>query len=195
MMGICRVHMDIGRLARTLCLGTMIGTGIIAPGCASAQRNTEHDRRAGDVREFVAFYSAEVEPLNCQNDADLVITRLQPRLDHIRQHSFMSYGLSGEEQETLAQAYTDLGMAFYCRAVLSGAQENYESAIRYSRDALAIKGNDAGLLTNLGLIYYAMERYDSAAASFQQALNVEPYNSSARGMRDIALERSRENRR
>jgi len=181
--------MDIGGLARTLFLGTVLGAG-----CVSAQRNAEHERQVAEVRDVVAFYSAQVEPLNCEIDADVVITRLQPRLDRLRQHSFVSYGLNVDEEDALANAFMDLGMAYYCRAVLSGAQENYELAVRYSRDALAIKGNDAGLLMNLGVIYYAMGRYDSAAASFQQALNVEPYNSSARGLRDMALERSRENR-
>jgi tetratricopeptide (TPR) repeat protein len=64
--------------------------------------------------------------------------------------------------------------------------ENYEAAIENYNTALSIQPDYVRAITNLGNAQAAIGDHDSAAATFQRALDIEPQNEAARlGMEQL----------
>lgn len=71
-----------------------------------------------------------------------------------------------------ALAYSNLGIA-------ERNQGNYEKAIEYSNQALAIDPKHTNAINNLGNIYYDMKKYDQATNYYNQVLVIDPKYSDA----------------
>ena len=63
-------------------------------------------------------------------------------------------------------AVVNLGNAYF-------GQADYDSAIRYYRRALEMKGDDAWILYNLGAAYSNKSKFTQAVQAYEQALEID----------------------
>ncbi len=72
-----------------------------------------------------------------------------------------------QADRTIADPYSNLGVALYGEGKLRAATKQYQKAI-------AIDGNSASFYSNLGAAYFAREDFDRAAAAYRRAIELDP---------------------
>jgi len=65
------------------------------------------------------------------------------------------------------------------RGLVYGQKKDYDSTIYYIRKAVRYNPNNAEAWYNLGGVYFTVQKVDSAAISFQQALRIDPNHQQA----------------
>lgn len=111
------------------------------------------------------------DPASATPSARAVDRLLQSAWEHQR-HGRMAQA-EGACREVL-KGQPDRAEALYLLGLLASQAGHYLAAIDLIGQAVRLNGSEAGYYNDLGLAYYALNRLDLAAASYQQALKLQP---------------------
>ena len=75
----------------------------------------------------------------------------------------------------------------YRRALELSMLGNYETALRYFRQAVVIAPRYSTALYEIGNCLLKLEQYDEAISYYSRALDIDPLNAEAQIKRDIAI--------
>jgi tetratricopeptide (TPR) repeat protein len=103
---------------------------------------------------------------------------------YVQAISCFQKALKAEElpEQELALIYNALGYAYF-------AQEQYDLAMRYYKDALKINPDYVTALNNLGHAYERKQLTSPALEAYEQALKLEPANETAKRRADSLRKR------